>query len=118
MIVQGMPDGGEYGGQTRFLTKDSTEVWPQDANKLIERRLRFDVVPSFDGIILMTDGVSDPKFETDNNLFNQRSGPNCGTNSPRKSRSKIDMTVADALLKWMDFWSPGNHDDRTMMILY
>ena len=119
VIVQGMPDGGEYGGQTRFLTEDSTEVWPQDANKLIERRLRFDVVPSFDGIILMTDGVSDPKFETDNNLFN----PEKWTELWNELTEEIpfenrDMTVADALLKWMDFWSPGNHDDRTMMILY
>lgn len=22
------------------------------------------------------------------------------------------------LLRWMDFWSPGNHDDRTIAILY
>ena len=22
------------------------------------------------------------------------------------------------LSKWMDFWSPGNHDDRTLAIIY
>lgn len=119
VIVQGTPDGGEYGGQTRFLTEDSTEVWPQDANKLIERRLRFDVVPSFDGIVLMTDGVSDPKFETDNNLFNPEKWAELwkelAGEVPFEDRN---ITVADALLKWMDFWSPGNHDDRTMMVLY
>lgn len=119
VIVQGTPDGGEYGGQTRFLTEDSTEVWPQDANKLIERRLRFDVVPSFDGIVLMTDGVSDPKFETDNNLFNPGKWAELWTELAGEiSFEDRDITVADALLKWMDFWSPGNHDDRTMMILY
>ena len=31
---------------------------------------------------------------------------------------KRDDSVADALLQWMDFWSPGNHDDRTMIVFY
>ena len=25
---------------------------------------------------------------------------------------------AQQLLDWLDFWSPGNHDDRTIAILY
>ena len=24
----------------------------------------------------------------------------------------------EQLLNWLDFWSPGNHDDRTIAILY
>ena len=24
----------------------------------------------------------------------------------------------DQLLNWLDFWAPGNHDDRTIAILY
>lgn len=117
--VQGTPDGGEYGGQTRFLTEDSTEVWPQDASKLIARRLRFDVVDSFQAIILMTDGVSDPKFETDNNLVSIAKWndlwADLAKTVPFKTR---DDSVADALLDWMNFWSAGNHDDRTMVVLY
>ena len=117
--VQGIPDGGEYGGQTRFLTEDSPEVWPQDANKLIARRLRFDVIDSFDAVILMTDGVSDPKFETERNLVSIAKWNELWadlTNAvPFGSR---DESVATALLEWMDFWSPGNHDDRTMVVLY
>lgn len=117
--VQGIPDGGEYGGQTRFLTEDSAEVWPQDANKLIERRLRFDVVDSFDAVILMTDGVTDPKFETDNNLITVSKWDDLWADLAKEvPLEKRDDSVADALLKWMDFWSPGNHDDRTMMLLY
>lgn len=117
--VQGTPDGGEYGGQTRFLTEDSTEVWPQDANKLIARRLRFDVVDSFEAIVLMTDGVSDPKFETDNNLISIAKWNDLWTDLARTVPFKNrDDSVADALLVWMDFWSAGNHDDRTMVVLY
>ena len=116
--VQGIPDGGEYGGQTRFLTEDSAEVWPQDANKLIERRLRFDVVDAFDAVILMTDGVSDPKFETENNLIAVAKWDDLWADLAKDvPLEKRDDSVAEALLKWMDFWSPGNHDDRTMMLL-
>ena len=119
VFVQGVPDGGEYGGQTRFLTEDSTEVWPQDANMLIARRVRFDVVDSFDAIILMTDGVTDPKFETDTNLLMASKWKELWTDlSKAVPFERRDDTVSDALLKWMDFWSPGNHDDRTMMVLY
>jgi serine/threonine protein phosphatase PrpC len=117
--VQGTPDGGEYGGQTRFLTEDSVEVWPQDANKLIARRLRFEVVDSFDAVILMTDGVTDPKFETERNLVSMAKWNDLWAELanavPFKNR---DDSVAAALLEWMDFWSPGNHDDRTMVVLY
>ena len=122
IIVQGTPDGGEYGGQTRFLTEDSSEVWPQGddaANKIIERRIHFDVVKSFDAVILMTDGITDPKFETDNNLNSlpkwKEFIAEIIKDVPLKKRN---ASVADAMLNWMDFWSPGNHDDRTMMILY
>lgn len=117
--VQGTPDGGEYAGQTRFLTEDSPEVWPQDASKLIARRLRFDVVDSFDAVILMTDGVSDPKFETDNNFTSIAKWHELWAELAKEVfLEKRGDAVADALLKWMDFWSPGNHDDRTMMVLY
>jgi len=122
IIVQGTPDGGEYGGQTRFLTEDSSEVWPQGddaANKIIERRIHFDVVKSFDAVILMTDGITDPKFETDSNLNSltkwNEFWADVNKGVPLKKR---DASVAEALLNWMDFWSPGNHDDRTMLILY
>ena len=122
VIVQGVPDGGEYGGQTRFLTEDSAEVWPQGehaANKIIERRIYFDVVDSFDAVILMTDGVTDPKFETDNNLNSLAKWSEFWADLKKEVPfEKRDDSVADALLKWMDFWSPGNHDDRTMIVLY
>lgn len=119
VIVQGVPDGGEFGGQTRFLTEESKEVWPQDANALIERRLRFATVDSFKAVVLMTDGITDPKFETENNLLSLEKWNALWADLAKEVPfEKRDRSVADALLKWMDFWSPGNHDDRTMLILY
>jgi hypothetical protein len=122
VIVQGVPDGGEYGGQTHFLTEDSASVWPQGddaANKIIERRICFNIVDTFKAVILMTDGITDPKFETDNNLNSVAKWNELWADlSKEVPFDKRDSVAADALLKWMDFWSPGNHDDRTMIVLY
>ena len=114
--ILGVPDEGEFAGQTRFLTmseifKDSTSLY---------QRLRFSIVDDFTALILMTDGVSDPKFETDANL-----------NNPDKwdalwddlQQGGVELTddneqAQEQLLRWLDFWSPGNHDDRTIALLY
>ena len=122
VLIQGLPDSGEYGGQTRFLTEGSPEVWPQGedaAEKLLAKRIRFDVVNAFDAVLLMTDGITDPKFETDNNLNSQAKWDELWEDLKREVPfEKRDESVANALLKWMDFWSPGNHDDRTMIVFY
>ncbi|NMB80670.1 MAG: protein phosphatase 2C domain-containing protein, partial [Ignavibacteria bacterium] len=58
------PDSGVYAGQTRFLTM------PEITQPIeLYRRLRFDIVDDFTALILMTDGITDPKFETDANLL-------------------------------------------------
>ena len=75
----------------------------------------------------MTDGISDPMFETENNLnsFNKWAEfwDKLKTGFPDDEISGVDLKddneeSKDQLLKWMDFWSPGNHDDRTLVILY
>nr|GFA61407.1 hypothetical protein [Tanacetum cinerariifolium] len=59
----GEPDGGEYSGQTRFLTmKDTFE------GSTLYGRIRFELVPDFDALVLMTDGITDALFQTDANL--------------------------------------------------
>ncbi|MDR0385730.1 MAG: protein phosphatase 2C domain-containing protein [Prevotellaceae bacterium] len=118
--ILGDPDEGEFAGQTRFLTMNEIFAWES-----MSKRLRFDVVPDFTALILMTDGVTDPKFETDANLnridkwhelWNDLQGKN-------EEHAKVDLTggneqSAEQLLKWLDFWSRGNHDDRTIAILF
>jgi hypothetical protein len=106
----GEPDGGEFAGQTRFL--DRTIV----ANSAdLVRRLRVKVVPSFTALALMTDGVSDPKFETETNLTQRRLWDGLWEElSPCLDKSQPDRVLLD----WLDFWSPGNHDDRTLALLW
>lgn len=113
VYLMGEPDEGEYGGQTRFLTMP--EVF-SDASALY-CRLRFQLVDDFSALFLMTDGVSDPKFETTNNLKNaekwdalwdELTAANALTNTPDSQQ---------ALLEWLGFHSAGNHDDRTLLVL-
>lgn len=119
----GTPDEGEFSGQTRFLTMP--EIF-QDPD-VYQKRLRMAVVPDFTALFLMTDGVSDPMFETDKNLndFSKwkefygllRNG------FPEDEISGVDLSddneeAKTQLLDWLNFWSPGNHDDRTIAILY
>lgn len=112
----GVPDEGEFAGQTRFLTMP--EIF-KDA-KALYQRLRFYIVPDFTALFLMTDGVSDPKFETDANLNNPDKWDALWEDLKENGVDLSDDNEAakDQLQNWLDFWSPGNHDDRTIAILY
>ena len=115
--ILGEPDGGEFAGQTRFLTMP--EIFSD------RPRTRFEIVEDFTALILMTDGVTDPKFETDANLNKIEKWNDLwdDLNGANEDIVKVDFSYdneqADKeLLKWLDFWSKGNHDDRTIAILY
>ncbi len=106
----GKGDSGEYAGQTRFL--DQSMIKPEE----IMSRIRFTIVPDFTAIIAMTDGITDPWFETEaslgkldkwDNLWNQIAPHLKQEESPEK-----------ALMDWLDFKITGNHDDRTIAVLY
>jgi serine/threonine protein phosphatase PrpC len=111
VTLLGEVDSGEYSGQTRFL--DNHEV----TQEALSKRTRFTLCPDFTGFLLMTDGVSDPWFETEAQLTTLESWDvlweelrsNAGLNSAHPDAS---------LLEWLDFWSQGNHDDRTIAIIY
>lgn len=119
-FVMGTPDSGEFAGQTRFLTM--SDIF---ANGAYVNRIRFKVVPDFTALLLMTDGLTDPKFQTDGNLqkneyWRQLWQDLAGVND---DGARVNFTgtmeeVKESLLNWLDFWSPGNHDDRTIAILY
>lgn len=113
VYLMGEPDEGEYGGQTRFLTMP--EVF-SDASALY-RRLRFRLVDDFSALFLMTDGVSDPKFETTNNLKNAEKWDALWDELTAAHALTNAAESEQALLKWLGFPSPGNHDDRTLLVL-
>nr|VFJ48477.1 MAG: Protein phosphatase 2C [Candidatus Kentron sp. FM]VFJ48679.1 MAG: Protein phosphatase 2C [Candidatus Kentron sp. FM]VFK08170.1 MAG: Protein phosphatase 2C [Candidatus Kentron sp. FM] len=108
----GESDGGEYAGQTRFLDGDAVS-----SQEKIMQRIRFDSRPEISAICLMTDGVSDPKFETDANLQNQEKWDGFW----KEIKPQLDQDperTSENLLDWLGFWSAGNHDDRTLALLY
>lgn len=119
----GVPDEGEFSGQTRFLTMPGI-FSEQDA---VAKRLRMAIVPDFTALLLMTDGISDPMFETDKNLNDyakwEEFWHKLKKGFPEDEIGGVDLTddnesSKDQLHGWIDFWSPGNHDDRTIAILY
>ena len=106
--VLNQPDGGEYAGQTRFVTM--AHIW--EATDEISTRMQVHVVPNFTAIVAMSDGVSDPKFGTDSNFFDTQEWHKFW----KDDLAQIDLKNEEELLKWLDFWSAGNHDDRTLAI--
>lgn len=119
----GTPDEGEFSGQTRFLTMP--EIFRD--KDVVAKRLRMAIVPDFTALFLMSDGVSDPMFETDKNLNDyakwEEFWNNLKNGFPDDEIGGVDLSddneaAQDQLLGWLDFWSPGNHDDRTIAILY
>jgi len=113
--VLGDGDSGEFSGQTRFLmASELNKGWSE-----ISRRVRVRVVPELTALALMTDGVSDPKFGTDRRLrdpeawrafWNDDLGQGLG--------DRLASGLEQRLLSWLEFWSPGEHDDRTLVLLF
>lgn len=113
-------DVGEYGGGTRFITM--SEIF--SSNKF-STRLGFKLVDDFSYLMLMTDGIYDPKFVVEANLEKienwQAFLDDLGGNNEEKitvAFNPENTEIANQLSSWMDFWSSGNHDDRTLAVIF
>jgi len=113
-------DVGEFGGGTRFITMP--EIFQSDK---LSSRFGFKLVDDFSYLMLMTDGIYDPKFVVEANLEKIEKWKEflSDLNGNNEDGSKVDFEnenadIASQLSTWMDFWSPGNHDDRTLAIIY
>lgn len=104
----GTPDSGEFAGQTRFLDHALVE------DPGFARRIGIGHGPNSAVLLLMTDGVSDPRFETE-----------VGLRDPARWDALWDEIAPlltapapeQALRDWLDFFSPGYHDDRTLALM-
>lgn len=115
-------DVGEFGGGTRFITQ--ADIFHSTEHPMATR-FNFKIVPDFSYLFLMTDGIYDPKFIVEANLekhekWNEFLVDLQGNN---EDNVKVDFEnsnteIASQLSNWMDFWSQGNHDDRTLAIIY
>lgn len=107
--LMGQPDSGEFAGQTRFLDRAAL------ASDRFAQRVKIGRYSDISAVILMSDGISDPKFETDKGLASSDKwdalwdeiAPCLAADHPEQS-----------LLDWMGFFIPGHHDDRSMALLW
>ncbi|WP_447641432.1 MULTISPECIES: PP2C family serine/threonine-protein phosphatase [Chitinophagaceae] len=112
-------DVGEFGGGTRFITMP--EIF---SNPNMGSRFSINKFDDFDKLFLMTDGIYDPKFVTENKLEDVATWQAFlqDLNGENEDKVKVDfeqdVEVEKQLLQWLDFWSKGNHDDRTLAIIY
>jgi len=121
VILLGEGDSGDYAGETRFL--DGAAVTPE----ALLARTRVAIVPQLTALILMSDGVSDPKFETDARLRRAADWDALWTElvaeagvasvAPVANSTGAGLSKKQQLLAWLDFWSQGNHDDRSIAII-
>lgn len=120
------PDGGENVGETRFVTMPS--IWGLKSDNTMDqerlkteqgKRLFTEWVSDFKCIMSMTDGVSDPKFGTDDNLGNSKYWLDLWNElSSTISLEQRNESTSKALLDWLDFYEEGHHDDRTIAVVY
>ena len=115
-------DVGEFGGGTRFVTQ--SEIFHSTQNPMISR-FSLNVVDDFSYLFLMSDGIYDPKFEVEANLEKNEKWIEflADLEGKNEDNAKIDFKsenkdIANQLSTWMDFWSKGNHDDRTLAIIF
>lgn len=112
-------DVGEFSGGTRFITMSEIFSRPDMAD-----RFGINCFPDFSKLILMTDGIYDPKFVVESKLENLESWKDFlnDLNGENEDHKKVDFVedqnIEVQLSEWMDFWSKGNHDDRTLAVIY
>jgi hypothetical protein len=107
------PDGGDFSGQTRFLSQDTVT---QDE---LLKRLKFTLVTDFASLYLMTDGISDPYFQTDRGMeMPDRWAKLIQDIEGEAALSQRDTESGRRLVTWLDFWSKGEHDDRTLATIF
>lgn len=105
--LMGKPDGGEFAGQTRFLSRQVVSQFSAQVN--------IGYFQDCQAVLLMTDGISDPHFETDAGLNNLQKWQQLWQEiQPKLQHEKPDQ----ALLEWSKFFSAGHHDDRTLAVLW
>ena len=113
-------DAGDFGGGTRFVTMPSVLKETDFSN-----RFSCNIFPDFDKLVLMTDGIYDAKFPSEAALTKPASWKDFWADLAGENEDghKVDFlkentSAGEQLLEWLQFWSTGNHDDRTLAIVF
>jgi serine/threonine protein phosphatase PrpC len=120
VILLNWIDVGEFGGGTRFITMP--EIFKDEK---FATRFKFQLVDDFSYLILMSDGIYDPKFVVEASLANIKKWQEflADLNGQNEDKVKVELSadnqdIEKQFSNWMDFWSSGNHDDRTLAIVF
>lgn len=120
VILLNWIDVGEFGGGTRFITMP--EIFQSEK---FSTRFGFKLVEDFSYLVLMSDGIYDPKFVVESNLPDIKKWQEFLQDLNGKNEDKIHVEldirnkdIVSQFSRWMDFWSAGNHDDRTLAIVF
>ncbi|MEJ7767044.1 MAG: PP2C family serine/threonine-protein phosphatase [Chitinophagaceae bacterium] len=120
VVLMNWIDVGDYGGGTRFITMPNIFQ-----NEKFATRFNFKLVNDFSYLVMMSDGIYDAKFVVESKLadinkwkefLNDLDGKN--DDKIRVELSAENAEITSQLSAWMDFWSQGNHDDRTLAIIF
>ncbi|GAA61278.1 hypothetical protein P20652_3155 [Pseudoalteromonas sp. BSi20652] len=82
----------------------------------VYRRVRIEKVESMSALILATDGITDAWFETEKQLDSLTHWDRLWNELEPHVTNKNREDGLQGLTQWMDFWSKGNHDDRTISV--
>ncbi len=120
VILMNWLDVGEFGGGTRFITMP--EIFQ---NEKFATRFGFKLIEDFSYLFMMSDGIYDAKFVVESALGDIKKWQAflADLNGKNEEGVKVELSVENKEIEqqfsqWMDFWSPGNHDDRTLAIVF
>ncbi len=113
-------DVGDSGIGTEFISMH--EIFDSVG---FNSRFSFQIVPNFDFLFLMTDGISAPKLGSGKSIADPAQWRKliADLNGKNDGKFVVDwkaqpQTAAQQLLQWLGFWDLMNHDDRTMIVVY
>jgi len=101
------------GGAAKFITEN--EIMNYEIK--LYHHVSYHYCNDFTALFAMTDGVSDPKLTKNYNLFDVSNWEKLWEeieDNVLKKGNNYDFNLLD----WLDFWSEGSHDDRTIAILF
>jgi len=110
--VLGVPDSGEFSGETEFLTSkkflDSNYTW----------RKTYPFFGPIRALLVMTDGVADDYFPADPEMRRLLDDLIDNKVMGAPSEDAEEMKVDDRLRNWLDtYYVRGSFDDRTLVVL-
>ena len=106
-------DSGQHASQTRFLDAPLF----QEGQGLYQRA-KVKVFSSLDALILATDGVTDPKFDSDNDMHDGQQWWSLFAELAPALPEPSDEAARDPLQEYLAFFMERHHDDRTIAVLH